>query len=346
MEIRVYRPDLFREGQIDNYSSLIWTRRFYEPGECELHAPLTDVNLSLLLPGNIIAKRGSLEAAVIEDIEIDEGVDGNKIIAKGRFLSSYMERRLIKSTINFSGKTEAAMRKILSEATPIPLVGLGNLNGFTDVVRFQATMKNLMAYETKLSKDSNIGYRFRPDFKSHRILFETYKGKDRTVGQSKELQVIFSEKYNNLNNVTYRYNEQGLRTMAIVGGQGEGAERIYYTLGGGTGLGLREIFVDAKDVSMEGLTEEEYKESLLQRAREKLNESIVSESLECETEPEVNFKYKEDYDLGDIVTIKKKRWGIFMNRRITEVKEIYENGGLCIVPTLGDPLPEKIDWSE
>lgn len=346
MEIRIYKPDLFRIGQIENYSSLIWTRRFYEPGECELHTSLTKENLSLLQPGNIMSKKGSLEAAVIEDIEICESADKNEITVKGRFLSSYMDRRLIKNTFHFRGKIEVAMKRLLEITVAIPLLEIGELHGYPENVEFQATMKNLLDYETKLSKASGIGYRFLADFKQHRILFETYKGKDKTINQHERARVVFSEKYNNLNNAIYRYNDQNLKTMAIVGGQGEGKDRVYYTYGGGSDLELREVFVDAKDISPEDLTEAEYKEALLQRAKEKMNEKKVSESLECETEAEINFRYKEDYDLGDLVTIKKKKWGIFMNKRITEVQEIYENGGLCVVPTFGEPLPEKIDWSD
>ena len=72
----------------------------------------------------------------------------------------------------------------------------------------------------------------------------------------------------------------------------------------------------------------------------------VSESVECETEADKNFKYKTHYDLGDIVTVKKKKWGIVLNQRITELQEVYEYGGMYVVPTMGDALPEKIDWSD
>lgn len=346
MEIRIYRPDLYRAGQIENHTSLIWTRKFYEPGTFELHAPITPENLELLVAGNIISKKGSSEAGVIEDIEKEESDIKNEITVKGRFLSSYMDRRLIKSTVNFSGKVEIAMRQLLQGVTPIPLVTLGTLNNFTETVEFQATMKNLLSYMSKLSRTGAIGFRFTPDFINHAIVFDTYQGKDRTVGQSQNPRVIFSESYNNLNHAIYKYNDQKLKTCAVVGGEGEGAARVYYTLGGGSGLDLREIFVDAKDINSEGLTSAEYKAALLQRAQEVLNENIVSESLECETEAEINFQYKVDYDLGDIVTVKKKKWGLYMNQRITELQEVYEYGGMYVVPTLGDPLSEKIDWGE
>ena len=47
-----------------------------------------------------------------------------------------------------------------------------------------------------------------------------------------------------------------------------------------------------------------------------------------------------------IVTVRKKAWGIEMDKRITEIQEIYENGGFSIVPTFGDPLPDSVDLSD
>ena len=346
MEARIYDRELNFKGVIENHTSLIWCRKYYEPGNFEIHAPITDRNLQLLEKGNIISKRGSEEAGVIEDIENEESDIKNEITAKGRFLSSYMDRRLIKSTVNFSGKIEVAMRQLLEGATPIPLVELGTLNGFSETVEFQATMKNLMLYETKLAKAGAIGYRFRPDFRLKKILFETYKGTDRTTAQGVNSRVIFSESYNNLNNVIYKYNDQQYRTKAIVGGKGEGAARVYVEVGGGTGLDLREIFVDAKDIQSEGMTAAAYRAALTQRGNEALATNIIAESVECETEADINFKYKVHYNLGDIVTVKKKKWGITLNQRITELQEVYEYGGMYVVPTMGDALPEKIDWSD
>lgn len=300
----------------------------------------------MLKEGNIVGKKGSAEAGIIEDIEKEESDIKNEITVKGRFLSSYMDRRLIKKTVNFSGYIEVAMRQLYSGCIPIPLVELGSLNGFTERVEFQVTMKNLLAYENKLSRAGAIGFRYRPDFVNHKIIFETYQGKNRTLSQHENNRVIFSEDYNNLNNAIYKYNSQNLKTFAIVGGQGEGDARTYYELGGGEGYDLREVFVDAKDLNPEGMTAAQYKAALLQRAQETLNESIVSESLECETEAAINFTYKEDYDLGDIVTVRKKKWNLYMNQRITELSEVYEYGGMTVVPTFGDPLPEKIKWDE
>ena len=85
-----------------------------------------------------------------------------------------------------------------------------------------------------------------------------------------------------------------------------------------TGWERREIMVDARDIKRDGLTEAQYKAALVQRGTEKLAEYGIVECLEAVTLPNVNFTYKTDYDLGDVVTVNKKAWGIKMDKRITE----------------------------
>lgn len=344
--VRIYTPELQFLGEIDNYTQLQWTRRFYEPGEFEMRLPITEDNLKYLKPGNIIRLKGANEAGVIEDIENHEGGGSRELIRRGRFLSSYLDRRLIKKTVNFNGFVEVAMRLLVSGAAPIPLVTLGEIHGFPEQVEFQATMKNLQVYLTKLSRSSLIGYRIRPDFRTRVLYFETYKGVDRTRSQGVNNRVIFSDKYKNLNKASYCYNDQQYKTEFTVGGEGEGSARTYITIGGGTGLDLREAFVDARDLRSEDLTAAQYRATLKQRGLEAQAEAVIAESLECITQADINFAYKTKYDLGDTVSIVKKSWGVDMDKIMTEILEVHSGGNVDIVPTLGEPIPEKIDWSE
>jgi hypothetical protein len=346
VEIRVYDRELAYKGSLENQTSLIWRRKYYEAGDFEIHAPITPKNLELLKAGNIITKRGSVEAGVIGDVENEESDIKNEVTRKGKFLSSYFDRRLIKSTVNFSGKIEVAMRQLVNEVIPIPRVQLGELQGFPETAEFQVTMKQLDSFLTKLAKSGTLGFRLRPDFRQKALYFEVYKGTDRTISQGINSRVIFSEGYENLNNAIYRYNDQLQKTCAIVGGEGEGAARVFITVGGGTGLDLREVFVDARDARSEGLTTEQYTAVLRQRGLEMLAESIAYESIECETNADINFKYLEDYDLGDVVSIKKRSWDIAFNQRITELTEVYQYGNMFVVPTFGDPMPEKLVMEE
>ena len=222
MELRIYDADLNFLGITENQTSFIWTRRYFESGEFQAHLPLTSQNTELFKMGRLVSFKGANEAGVIENLELRDNATEQSITASGRFLTSYMDRRLIRPRINFSGLTEVAMRKILTDAVPIPRVQLGALQGFTDTIRFQATYRNLLEYEGKLALSAGIGFRFRPDFESGVIYFELYKGLDRTRSQSDRAFVEFSDKFDNLNEVFRRTNDQLLKNVGYVGGEGEG----------------------------------------------------------------------------------------------------------------------------
>lgn len=345
MELRVFSPEMEFLGTIENQTSLVWTRKYRRPGNFELHIPITSKNIRLIKSENLLYKKGDLDAGIIEDIKLEENDMKNKMTVKGRFMTAYMDRRLIKNTVNFTGKVENAMRDLLTRTDPIPKVILGKKQGFEEAVQFQVTYKNLLEIEQKLATISNLGFRMRPDFQNRKIYFEIYQGEDRTIINGTTRRVIFSEQYENLNNAVYQENTQLYKTKAYVGGEGEGAARKYVVVGSGEGLNLREIFVDAKDLRSDDLGTEEYEKLLYQRGLEALEENIVTQSFECDTEANSNFVYQKDYDLGDIVVIQKNAWGVTINKRIEEISEIYEYGQMRVVPTFGSALPDTVDWS-
>lgn len=348
MELRVYDAEMNFLGVSENQKSLIWTRRYFESGEFQAVLPLTDENIRLYQMGRLVSYKGADEAGVIENVEMRENSTEHTITASGRFLTSYMDRRLIRPRLNFSGLTEVAMRKILTDAVPLPRVELGELKGYTETIRFQATYRNLLEYETKLAISAGIGFRFRPDFENGVIYFELYKGLDRTRHQSDRAFVEFSDKFDNLNEVFRRTNDQLYKNVGYVGGEGEGTERVFVTVGDDslTGLERREVYIDARDLTSDDLTQQEYYDVLRRRGEDKLAEDIFSDSFECITTVGGNYAYKKDYDLGDIVTVRKTNWNVSLDLRITELSEVYERGIATVTPTLGTALPTKIDWED
>lgn len=348
MEIRVYSPELVFLGVIENFRSLLWYRKYYEPGRFELYAPATDENMRLLKAGNIITKRGAVEAGIIGEYEDEEGSDATQITRKGYFMSHLTARRIIQHTHTFNGTHENAMRYLVQQATPIPRLQVGAESGIPGSVSFQVSWKNLETYLTKLAKCSGLGYRIRPDFREKKLVFEVYAGIDHTTQQNENARVVFSKQFDNLNDVKYTRDDNKVGTVFYIAGEGEGADRVVTTLaiGATSGLDLHEVFIDAKDIRKdEDTTDEEYIALLQQRGLEKAADYGIKESIEAEV-ADVNFIYKRDWDLGDIVTVRKSEWGITLHERVTEVQETYENGGVMITPTFGDALPETIDLSE
>jgi len=349
-QIKIYDGALKRKGVIDVFRSLIWTRKYFEAGTVELHASLNSRNLDLLKEGNIITMTGSLESAFVEGIAVDDY--SNEITATGRMLSSGLNRRGINTVVIFTdGTYEEAMRQLVTIAAisaTEPLIGLqlGTAAGLGDLVTFQVSYKELYSYLCKLSKCCNLGFRIRADYKHKIFYFEVYKGVDHSKSQTINKRVIFSEVFKNINQATFVSNNQNMKTHAIVLGEGEGASRVKVIATVdemAAGWERRELIVDAADISSDGITTAQYQAALMQRGIEKLAECGIVECLEATTLPFVNFSYKKDYNLGDIVTVNKKAWGIEADKRITEIQEIYENGGFMIVPTFGDPLPETVD---
>ena len=349
MEIRIYDNTLGFQGVIENFKSLIWTRKYFETGEFQIVVPFTPYAVQLLQRGRLVSKRGSVEAGVIESIEVEDSNKSKQLTVKGRFLESYMDQRLIRPTyVAVNRKVEEVMHELITGAAAIPLLEMEELHGFTEEVTFQATYKNLLSYIAKLSSYSNIGFRFRPDFAAKKIVFETYKGLDRSKDQNDRSRVIFSEKYHNISTAHYVENDQLYKTVCYVGA-GNDDERIYVVAGDDTLVGLdrREIYVNSSGINRNDFNSDaEYRQALVQFGNNKLVSSQVAQSFECDVDPNSNFIYRQNYDIGDIITMNKEDWGISVNLRITELREIYEKGGMTVAPVFGNPLPTKIDWED
>lgn len=344
IEVRIYTASMDFSGIVDNFSSLQWNRKYSEPGSFELHCPITEANTALLHRGSLVWKKGAKEAGVIEDLKLEETANKAEITAKGRFLSSYMDRRLIRPFYACYGKkAEIAIREIYSNAEPIPLVELGEVQGYMETVTFQATYQNLLAKVEEICSGMATGFRFRPDFVNKKIYFELYRGLNHSITQSDRERVIFSDGFANLDSATYEENDQVYKTVCYVGGQGEGSDRTIVEVGAtdSTGLERRESFLSATDVRNDNISDSQYRDALKQRGNAALSNSILASSFDASVNPNGNFKYLVDYDLGDIVTVQKEAYGITQNLRITEISEVYENGIYKIEPKFGEGLTVK-----
>ena len=70
---------------------------------------------------------------------------------------------------------------------------------------------------------------------------------------------------------------------------------------------------------------------LLNRGYEKLAEFGSTKSFDGSIEPNITFKYKKDYFLGDEVTVENE-YGISVKARITEVVEVDDDNGYSVEP--------------
>lgn len=350
MDLYIYNPDIELQGVIDGYSSLRWRRKFFEPGEFELHCPATDENIALLQDGNIIHRLDRQEAGIIEGISIETtDTGGDEITVTGRMGSSMLDRRIIMPTISFTGTVEDAMRKVVSDNAitqrALPHLILGTRKGFTPTCTFQATGKTVLAVCEALGKAAPLGFRVRLDVPNKQWVFEIYDGTNHSVTQTERPYVLFSDEYSNITGAIYTRDSTGYANFAYVGGQGEGTNRVTVEVDLTNGEPRRELWVDARDLQQaEDQSDADYRAQLRQRGLEKLAETARSESFSANAVDTANFEYLTDWDLGDIVSF--ECWGIRLDQRITEVEEVDENGVITITPTCGSPLPETLNLGD
>ena len=332
-------------GIIDDFSSLVWNRKYYECGSFTLQTKLD--KYSDIKKAKYIYCKDLVETGIIEAIKIQ---DSNNIVeTSGRFLESILAKRVINSTKYFTNKiTEDIIRSLITDLAisnstrKIDKLTLGERKGLGTSRTMQMTGDNLLTKTYELCKEDELSIRVRYDFDSNEIIAEVWQGLDRVDTQNVNTWAIFSKNFENVTDSTYNTDETKYCNFAYVEGEltdeegnktrtgttvdriKEGEERI-------------ELYVDARDIQKEEeMTEAEYMEMLRERGIEKLNENNRVEEASFSVDPYSNLIYKKDFDLGDKVVYKNSDLGFNIENRIVEVSEAYENGDRTIDITFGD----------
>ncbi|MEG0612655.1 MAG: siphovirus ReqiPepy6 Gp37-like family protein [Clostridium sp.] len=357
MELYVFNANVELIHIIDEFTSLIWIRRYYKSGEFELHLPLVRDNIQHLKKGNIIYKKGDDEAGYIETRKISIDEKGQETLqVKGKFLTNYLNDRINWGELSFNGFSEVFMRKLVSDNCinpidinrKIPLLNLGALKNYSEAVACQNSYGNIGEELESIALTSKLGYRIKFNHMNKSLLFEVYKGINRSVNQQLISPCIFSRDFENILNQDYVESSNNFKNTALVAGDGEGAVRTLIPINNDNiGLNRHELFIDAgnlrKEVNGKILSDAEYKNTLIQKGNEKLSEYKDIKTFDSKINTRGNNVYKVDYDLGDIVTISDSKWELRVDTRITEIEEIYEDGKNEINPVFGNNIPTIMD---
>lgn len=353
-------------GEINKYTSLMWPDKYNGYTTFELNAPVTPENRNLIKEGNIIWCGGD-NACVIEIIQSDTNENGQKVYkAKGRTLEMLLTTRIIWGTYNCVSKhSSTAMYEIVDKncVNPsdsyrkIPFLECAEDEQLGKVISFQKTGGEVYDAVEGIATDAELGFSvlFRP--REKKLIFKVIQGVDRTVlplsGDVSNL-VIFSTDLEDILSSSYYVNDQDVKTLAYVAGEGEGAERTHIISGNSASKGLlrREMYVDARDLQSEisnedgtitKINDEDYRDMLNDRGTEKLAEHTVTESFEAKMRVmgNVQYKYGVDYDKGDKVVIQDTELGVQVIGKVTEVSENYDDEYELII-TFGYSYPTLI----
>lgn len=295
-----------------------------------------------------LQSKESEHVMIVEKIQITSDTeDGNHVTVTGRSLESILDRRIVWGQKLLSGNLQNGIKTLLNENVISPSDSNRKIPNFifkesTDPaitklkLEAQYTGDNLYDVIQKICEEQGIGFKITLNDEKQ-FVFELYAGSDRSYDQTENPYVIFSPKFENIINSNYIESKASLKTVTLVGGEGEGADRRYTTVGGGSGLNRRELFTDARDISSnvgsdDALTDAEYMAQLQQRGKEKLAENVSITSFEGETETTIMFQYGKDFFNGDIVQIANE-YGHETKARILEIVRSEDKDGYSVYPT-------------
>lgn len=335
--IKILDTNFIEVSVVEGYQSFIWTDRFNQYGDFELYAPMGTEWFYDIQIGYYLINDDSDRVMMIETVEItSDSENGDYIKVSGRSLEAILTRRIVWNQTSVSGNIQTCIKKLIDDSIINPVLAERRIDNFVFLETTEEAIINT-SIESQYTGDNvydvvadicqNAGCGFKVILVDGVFVFMLYLGVDRSG------YITFSNEYNNLITSDYTNDYQNYSNVTLVAGEGEGASRTTVTVGTETGLTRRELYTDARDLRSTGLAAGVYQKQLQQRGLEKLAEVSVTEGFQGTVEPEVMYKYNEDFTIGDFVTF-KDRYGNYGTPRIDEyVISDDENNGYYCYPT-------------
>lgn len=347
---------------IDNYNTATWIERYRDPGEFKIEAPLSSGLRSLLPIGSIVSHVDTAEFCIVENQEISEAKSSDPTITiSGRSFDSFLESRVVGGGMTYANSTppweEYSVASGYSHLQAIELLddhlittsdpndslssylglwhtGLPSAGAVIQDIRYLARGSVHQSFMDILNID-DIGVRcYRPNDWS--AIPGTISRLVLHKGYDKSDSVIFSWISGELESVSYLFSNKALKNTAVV--QGRWIEKYVYTAGA-TGYDRRSIYVDGSDIDSKyetlptGTDLTDVESALIVRGQEVLAKYNEVNIVAADISKLNRYKYRVDYDIGDIVSIDGS-YGDIERRRVIEHVEIEDVNGATSYPTL------------
>ncbi len=285
------------------YTSLIWHEKMYDVGRFQISG-LTRIPGAVYFKDDRFAELGIIE---IDEIERD-------YTYAGRMMKAKLANKVIHYPQNFYNKKCTEITKSLVETyTPYPVEN--STIPAANIPTLQVTGDNLLTFTTTLLAAELIGGRLEYDRATKTNTFIFLDVQDFT-----ETKPPLSVDFKNIERLPYyQRDSEFYKNFAYVAGEGEGTSRIVaevdHRIGGEE---KREIYVDARTLRKEELTDAQYLEVLREKGREEL--ALRQVELKVEVTP------TRDIALGEKRVYKDFKNGIEAQCIATELIHTHEAG--------------------
>ena len=345
-------------GILDTAQSVIWHSVYYGVGDFEIYISLRDA-LTIIGEAEYITRPDNEEVGIIESILIADDIESGKMITlKGRFAKSILDRRVIYNLSGNSnnatilrGNVEENVRSLVNNnaiaSRSLDILELGAIAGISKRIvdengyatQKQVSYRNLLDYTEEVLKEYGMASTVK--LSNGKLQYIVFEGADRSAENTDGNQpIVFSKEYDNLLTSEYVHNTALEKNVALIGGEGEGVNRFYVLIGSQSGLARKEVFVDASSISKKYKDSNEVEQTYTDAEYETMLKAYgqqVTASMKDEEDfngaidiTHGNWKFGEDFFLGDIVTVQDNEIGVFKNVRLGEVTEYQDQDGYTV----------------
>ncbi|MCM3736456.1 siphovirus ReqiPepy6 Gp37-like family protein [Bacillus cytotoxicus] len=336
-------------GEVDDFQSLIFSSVWNKSASFHIRISKNSRNVELLRSGFFISiERDARKVGIINHQETTQNQEYWDI--KGMHINSLMSQRLTVPPAGhgydrITGNCENIMQhyvetNFINPSDPnrkIELLELAPSLNRGSKASWESRYKYVEDELAELAESSGLRWDLWTDFYRKKIIFQVNETVDRSAMQSNVPAVIFSPDFDNVEDQTFVNSKVNHRNFGYIAGQGEDAARRIVGIGSVSGIERKELFVDARDI--------ENDDELPSRGAVKMAEynPILTFETKIINGRNSNTIFNHDWFIGDIVTSQNRDWGITINNRVTEVKEIYSDNKYIIEPTFGPSIPTQFD---
>jgi Siphovirus ReqiPepy6 Gp37-like protein len=367
LTINIFTNELVWMGQIDSVKSLVHRSSWHEIPNSELIVSKTAQGVEELQVGRILVVNNQKDKAlIIEDINAvldDEYMTFTCIPLKGM-----LNYRIVHPSDSNSGNpwVQQAQSKVMhwivydnlvlqtrdndrkfwnNDSRTKNMLTIGDIQPFGETIDFKVDWNTGLMGDaiTSVAKMYGVqttvplGWNIYITENYDALEYNVYHGTHKHIHQTTLPPVVFSEEFGNIKNATYEYSIKDWRNVAYMtwnNGTTDTNTPVGNTSRGATvSFNRKEIIISSsKEVQNEVISE----------GKSELNKRPHVESFTAEIINNENTMstYKEDWDLGDIVTIQSnkilKDTLITIDSQITEIEETYDSGEYTISATFGE----------
>lgn len=331
---------------VDDFQAIVWTDRYWKAGDFELRIPASQSNVALYTPDRWLELDGSDQPMIIERSEVrTDAILGTNLVVTGRSAFSLMDRRIFWGYQEVNGVSLQTFVKnvfndnFIASSTPgrtIPYVKFReNSDGALYSPQVVAEYLGDNIYEKLVELFSRHAIGVKGSLENDSIVFEMYKGLNRSYSQDSNPYVVFSPDFENLRNSEFIVSYEEWKNLGLIGGHGEKGNRHYLIAekgGSYSGADRRELYIDASSVSDQDKTPEQVDAEMYEKGYDELYKAPVHMTFDGETVQHAMFEYGKDYFLGDVVQIRNE-YGMEMATRVVEFIQAEDSEGESAYPT-------------